>query len=655
MNDFIHIIMEHAPWIGLIAVSLIAASFFFRNKLHLAEKRIGAAKVEALQMAGLSMNTPYPIIHLIPGRTILHANPAALIAFEGLSLHHPILADLDAKGGKRETSFAGIVYEQTAVPLELAGEKTLILYCYDIDTLRKTQIALEESRAEAEAATLAKSEFLANMSHELRTPMNGIIGLSDLLAEGQMEPSQTELAQAIHASSKGLLSLLNDILDVSKIEAGELTLESIAFSPRALASQVSALHRPLASQRGLILTCEVAEGLPEFLRGDPLRVQQILNNLAGNAIKFTESGSVAISLDGNFRNETTFVLHIKVQDTGIGIPPEQQKNIFSKFTQADPSITRKYGGTGLGLSITSQLVSMMRGRLELDSAEGKGSIFHVFLPMPLAEGTDAVHISEVQHHGAQFKGRVLVVDDHPVNLLFMRSLLERLGLEDFDEAVSGAEALKKASEKSYDLILMDCQMPEMDGLEATRKIRAIQNPSQNSPIIALTADAMKGASEKCLAAGMNDYLSKPLDKQKIIKIMQQYLSHAPQKNPLKVKMKEAQPTESTNPVFDQARLDEFTGHDAALMQKILMIFLQQAAEDMERIAAAYEVQSQEGWERAVHKLYGSAANVGAVSLAAVCNRIHTPYGEADMVGIHQDILKEYERLLGYFNGRRAAA
>lgn len=318
--------------------------------------------------------------------------------------------------------------------------------------------------------------------------------------------------------------LLNDILDFSKIEAGELALESIPYSPVNLLRQISNLQTPLASRKGLVLKIDVDEKIPPILKGDPVRMQQILNNLVGNAIKFTEEGQVSISLTGSVQQSGSYMLCLEVTDTGIGIPVAQQDKIFGKFTQADISTARKYGGTGLGLSITRHLVGMMGGKLGLQSREGMGSTFSVRIPCEIADNTEDDLVIEKKKERKSYKGRVLIVDDHPVNLLFMRSALEYIGIHDFDEAVSGTQALKMTIKTRYDLIFMDCQMPELDGFEVTRRIRADNGPCKDSPIVALTADAMQGAADRCLQAGMNAYVSKPVGREQIMNIIEKYLS-----------------------------------------------------------------------------------------------------------------------------------
>ncbi len=390
----------------------------------------------------------------------------------------------------------------------------------DISDRKNTEKRLEKAKEEAEEATRLKSDFLATMSHEIRTPMNGVIGITELLLDTKLTTQQQGYLNNVLLSAENLLEILNDILDFSKIEAGQMELESVPFNLRTASQEVIELLLPKAQQKNLKINLDFNKNLHEHFTGDSVRVRQILHNLVGNAIKFTEKGSITISVteqdSGSLPKGKTMML-VSVIDTGLGLTKEQRRTIFNKFVQADSTTTRKFGGTGLGLAICQMLVTMLGGEIGVDSEPGKGSTFSFTMLLDLASA-DSIVEKAVDNSVAEFQHdmnhplRVMMAEDNRINAEFAKEMLEKLRCEVI-VTKNGRDAFELLQEdREFDLIFMDCQMPIMDGFEATKKIREFSKKKSLShiPIIALTANAMKGDRERCLDAGMDDYLSKPV-------------------------------------------------------------------------------------------------------------------------------------------------
>ncbi len=393
-------------------------------------------------------------------------------------------------------------------------------------------VELSEARDVAEAASRFKSALLASTSHEIRTPMNGIVGMVELLLKSPLNERQRQYAEAINHSSEALLGVIDDLLDLAKIEAGKLTLKEVDYSPREVAERVVAILEPRAKGKDLELGVDVDPEVPPWLRGDAGRLRQVLLNLVGNALKFTEAGKVEVVLEREAgRDGAEPSLRFAVRDTGIGIAERDQENLFQPFSQAANSSSRRLTGTGLGLAISRQLVELMGGEIGMKSALGEGSTFFFRIPLEIGKAPEE-NAELASGVGAEAPGparnrqlRILVVEDNKINQLVLSQMLKSLGYP-HDIAEHGVEALSFLARETYELVLMDCQMPELDGYETTQRIRSAENDGEHLTIVALTAHATHGEREKCLAAGMDDYLAKPLRQKQLVATLDRWLSEA---------------------------------------------------------------------------------------------------------------------------------
>jgi PAS domain S-box-containing protein len=383
---------------------------------------------------------------------------------------------------------------------------------------KQAEQELLRTKEAAEAASRAKGEFLANMSHEIRTPLNGVLGMLELASHTDLTPEQKELLEMAESSGSSLLAVINDILDFSKIEAGNLEFDCVEFDLNETLTQAINTMAAITRKKGLSLSHTVGTGVPSFFRGDPVRLKQVLINLLGNAAKFTNTGGVALEVKSVNRNNGKAELEFSVSDTGIGIPPDKQKVIFEAFSQADASTTRKFGGTGLGLAISARIVQLLGGKIWLESEPGRGSVFHFTAALETLQGVNTAPKlpAAVDHQNEEIaRFKILLAEDNMVNQKLAVKLLERFG-HHVVVANNGKEALLKLEQQDFDLVLMDVQMPEMDGFTATAAIRQLSNNLKATlPIVALTAHAMKEDRDRCLAAGMDDYIPKPINSKQL--------------------------------------------------------------------------------------------------------------------------------------------
>ena len=406
--------------------------------------------------------------------------------------------------------------ELSVSSMEIDRKRMFVGVCNDVTAQRRAEDALRQMKDQADAASRAKSDFLASMSHEIRTPMNGVIGMAGILLESDLAPEQLKQVRTIKDSGDALLLLLNDILDLSKIEAGEVELELLDFDLRGLLDSVEALWESRLHGKGLTFSFEVAPDVAPVLKTDPTRIRQILFNLIGNAAKFTEVGGVTLAISQRHLTDEELELRFAVTDTGIGIAAEAQSRLFTKFSQADGSTTRKYGGTGLGLAICKELTELLGGEIGVENTARQGTTF--WFTVPCAPGDADATDSEIWMHEAVATDdsvtvqplRILVAEDNHVNQAVLKAMLIKTGHK-IDMVANGAEAVNAVMRVPYDLVLMDVHMPEMDGVTATHKIRELPGEVGQIPIIALTANAMKGDREKYIEAGMTDYVSKPIN------------------------------------------------------------------------------------------------------------------------------------------------
>lgn len=506
---------------------------------------------------------------------------------------------------------------------------------------QQQRLILELDRSEKKVREIAmiKENFMTNMSHEIRTPLNAILGFTNLLKARKLDEGSTEFVSSIQKAGENLLTIINDILDLSKIEAGMVRIEANPFSVRGLLHSIQTLFSEKVKEKKLVLQGEISPSVPDTLIGDATRLTQVLVNLIGNALKFTEKGGIIITVDNKQSDGNIIQLGFSITDTGIGIEPSKLSSIFDRFNQAEDSITRKYGGTGLGLSIVKDLVILQGGDISVESEPGKGTTFRFFIPyaiasrqVPVPETVDVSQFKITANHSV----KILVVDDNEMNRSLMKHLLTEWDLS-FDMASNGTEAIDHLKKERYDLVLMDIQMPEIDGYTATRLIR--RELQLDIPIVAMTAHALAGEREKCLSSGMNEYISKPINEKELYQLINRFASIS------SIKERQYTQEKAKSPAYQYINLDymkEISRGNKVYEKKVTRQFIEAMPQEVSLLESAFHNNDINTLKSTAHNLKTTISIMGlAERLFPTLDELESATEIAPTLLIHIDMMKSF--------------